>query len=274
MLSVIIPTLNEEAALARTLAQFERLPGAWEVIVADSGSGDRTVEIARERGAMVVENAPAGRGAAMNAGAARATGEILIFLHADTLLPDTSYGLITDALSDPGVAGTAFRLRMDNRDWRYRMLTAVATLRFRIQNTFFGDQAIAVRRRNFERIGGYREPLLMEDVDLSRRLRRTGTLKLLPAHVTTSVRRFEQGGVLRQLLQMSLLQAAYAAGVPAERLLRWYRDARSDTESDWQSPERIDLDQLALLDDGDCPFDPDMSEQHGPILLVFLRWLG
>lgn len=270
MISVVIPTLNEEASLVSTLDQFRHLAGDWELIVADSGSVDRSVAIARERGVTVVEGAPAGRGRAMNAGAGCATGEILLFLHADTLLPDTAYRIITDALSNPDISATGFHLRMNTREWRYRMLSPIATLRFRVQRTLFGDQAIAVRRRDFEGIGGYHEPLLMEDVDLSRRLRQRGRLHLLPAYVTTSARRFEQGGVLKTLLLMSLFQAAYAAGVPAERLHRWYRATRSEQDA----IGRIDLHQLRLLDDDGQPFDFCEGVQHGPVLLVFLRWLG
>lgn len=260
--------------MPRVLEQFERLGGRWQVIVTDSGSSDRTVDIARRSEATVVDNAPAGRGAAMNAGAERATGEILLFLHADTLLPDDAYAEITDALGRPEMVATAFRLRMDRDEWRFKLLSPIATARFRIQRTFFGDQAIALRRVDFERLGGYQEPDLMEDVELSRRLRRGGRLELLPGHVTTSARRFEQGGVFRTLARMSALQFAYALGVSANRLSCWYGLGRNDPEPPAVRIERIDLNGLVFRTDEGDPIDiRDLADQR-PLLLVFLRWLG
>lgn len=274
LISVIIPALNEEATLGQTLDQFDRLAGRWEVIVADSGSDDRTVEIAREAGAIVVEAAPAGRGLAMNAGVERARGDVLLFLHADTLLPEHAHDLIVNELADPAVAATGFRLRMDRDEWRYCLLSPISVLRFRVQRTFFGDQAIAVGRRDFDALGGYREPVLMEDVELSRRIRKRGELRLLPAYVTTSARRFERDGVFRTLLLMSLFQAAYAIGVSADCLANWYRHARSAPEPAPETVENIELAELELRDECDRQVDLAANGQHGPVLLVFLRWLG
>lgn len=224
-IAVIIPTLNEAAIIAGTLAQFDTLPGQWEIIVADSGSQDGTQAIARSRKALVVD-VPVGRGAGMNAGAAVATSGVLLFLHADTMLPQQAHDLISTELADPAVAATAFRLTTDGTGWRYRLIPLVSRLRVRVQRTFFGDQAIAVRRADFERIGGYSEPLLMEDVALSRRLRREGKLRMLPADVLTSSRRFERGGMLRSLVFMSCLQVAYSFGISSSRLARLYRNVR------------------------------------------------
>ncbi len=224
-ISVIIPTLNEVALIGSALAQFQDLPGDWEIIVADSGSTDTTLEIARSFGVTVVDGPP-GRGVGMNAGAAAATGEILLFLHADTRLPQAAHALICRELADSGVAATAFHLAMDGSGWRYRCIEIASKIRIRIQRTFFGDQAIAVRRHDFERIGGYSEPALMEDVALSQRLRREGKLRTLPAEVVTSARRFEHSGFVRTFIFMSGLQLAYALGVPTSRLARLYRHVR------------------------------------------------
>ena len=228
-ISVIIPTLNEAGTIDAALRQFDRLPGVWDVIVADSGSSDGTREIAAAHPGARVVAAGRGRGAGMNGGSALATGEILLFLHADTFLPRDAYALITRALTDSRTSATAFRLRLDRDDWPYRVVPLASRLRVRVQRTFFGDQAIAVRRADFERVGGYAEAPLMEDVDLSRRLRRLGRLRVLPASVVTSSRRFEQGGVFRTLALMAGLQALYACRVPAGRLTRWYRPARDAT---------------------------------------------
>lgn len=162
----------------------------------------------------------------MNAGASEATGDILLFLHADTFLPEDAHQQITTALADPAVVATAFHLTMDSPGWRYRLIPYISSIRMRVQRTFFGDQAIAVRRADFERIGGYAEPYLMEDVALSRRLRREGKLRVLGAKVMTSSRRFEHGGMIRTLVMMTCMQAAYTLGVSADRLARIYRHVR------------------------------------------------
>jgi rSAM/selenodomain-associated transferase 2 len=225
-ISVIIPTLNEAGSIAKALAQFEALAGEWELIVADSGSRDGMQEIVAAIPAARLVSVPRGRGAGMNGGAAVASGEILLFLHADTLLPQDAYTLITQTLADPRISATAFHLRLDRLEWRFRLVWLAGRIRLPVQRTFFGDQAIAVRRSDFERIGGYREALLMEDVDLSRRLRRVGKLRVLPAEVITSARRFERHGVIRTLAFMTGLQIAYALRIPADRLARWYADVR------------------------------------------------
>src|SRR5688500_15519690 len=189
--SVIIPTLNEASAIDAALGQFDTLPGNWDLIVADSGSTDGTCEIAARYPGVRVESVPRGRGAGMNGGAAAASGDVLLFLHADTLLPTDAHALVTGALADARTSATAFRLRLDRNDWPYWLVPLASRLRIPVQRTFFGDQAIAVRWRDFERVGGYREALLMEDVELSRRLRKLGRLRLLPESVVTSARRFE-----------------------------------------------------------------------------------
>lgn len=267
-ISVIIPTFNEVQAIGATLAQFASLAGCWEVIVADSSSTDGTREIVQALGCARLVDGPPGRGAAMNAGAACTMGQILLFLHADTHLPSNAYALIVDHLSNQAVNATAFRLRVDRDERRYRLLTPVSRLRFSIQRTFFGDQAIAVRRADFERVGGYQEPYLMEDVDLSRRLRRLGELRLLPAEVVTSARRFEQCGILRSLALMTALQLLYDLGVPAERLRRLYSDVRQPARSD-----KLALSELAFVGDDGCEVSPRAWRGH-PVLLVFMRWLG
>ena len=162
----------------------------------------------------------------MNAGAARATGDILLFLHADTRLPTGAWRLITSALHDRCTSMTAFHLQLDRMDGFYQLVPWVSRVRVYVQRTFFGDQAIAIRRQDFLALGGFQEQLLMEDVDLSRRANALGRLKVLPARVTTSARRFERYGVIRTLAFMSGLQVAYSFGAPATRLARWYAAIR------------------------------------------------
>lgn len=226
LVSCVIPTFDEAATIGACLRQLSSLPGAWEIIVADSGSSDGTTRIAAATPCVRLVDAPRGRGAGMNAGAAVASGDILLFLHADTFLPRDAWRLIVTSLADPRASATAFHIRLDRQGWRYRLVALVSRIRIPVQRTFFGDQAIAVRRADFEAIGGFRELTLMEDVDLSRRLRRRGRLRTLPAHVTTSARRFERHGVARTLAFMTVLQSAYALGVSADRLARWYAAIR------------------------------------------------
>ena len=226
LISVVIPTLNESATIASTLNQLLALAGNWEIIVADSGSSDGTPAIANRVPCVRVVDVPQGRGVGMNGGAAIASGAILLFLHADTRLPSNAFALITAALGNPRTSATAFHLRFDSENWRFRFLEIVSRVRIPTQRTFFGDQAIAVRREDFQRVGGYGEAGLMEDIELSRKLRRMGHLRVLPAHVTTSPRRFERGGVVRTLLFMGILQIAYFLRVPGDRLARWYAEVR------------------------------------------------
>ena len=225
-ISCVIPCLNEASVIVACLEQFKHLPGKWEVIVADSDSTDGTREIAAAYDGVTIVDAPRGRGVGMNAGATRATSELLLFLHADTILPDDAWQLIITALADKRTSATAFRLRLDRKEPMYKLVEVASHIRILLQRTFFGDQAIAVRRRDFQSLGGFREVPLMEDVDLSRRLRRIGRLTVLSAQVTTSARRFERHGVIRTLLLMTGRQVAYGLGVPAERLARWYAAVR------------------------------------------------
>ncbi len=270
LISAVIPTYNEAAVIEQTIRQFDDLAGNWEILIADSGSGDRTVALASQFDTVVVD-APEGRGLGMNAGAKVATGDILLFLHADTLLPEDAHSLIVNALADPRTSATAFQLRMDRPELRFRLLSTVSKIRFYIQRTFFGDQAIAVRRADFERLGGYREPFLMEDVDLSKRLRRTGRLKMLPAEVTTSARRFERYGVFRTLTMMTVFQLLYAVGVSASALAFSYKHVRQ-TKDQPDVPAQP-LETLRFEDENG--HQVRLADLRGaPVLMVFLRWLG
>lgn len=225
-ISCVIPCLNEEGTIGACLEQFDTLPGCWQVIVADSTSTDGTREIASSFSGVRIVDVPPGRGAGMNAGAAAATGDVLLFLHADTTLPEDAWQLVTTALKDEQTSTTAFHLKLDRSERQYRLVEIASRIRIPVQRTFFGDQTIAVRRRDFEAIGGYSNLMLMEDVDLSRRLRKIGKLRILPALVTTSARRFQRYGVLRTLAMMTGFQIAYSLGVSADRIARWYAAVR------------------------------------------------
>ena len=211
--SVIIPSLNEAATVG---AAIDSAAGA-EVIVADGGSSDATVEIARARGARVIEGERM-RARQMNRGAAVATGDALIFLHADTLLPPDGLVAVSTGLERFAFGG--FRI-----EFLEPGLTTVAraiNVRTRLTRAPWGDQAQFIRRDAFARVGGFREIPIMEDYDLAGRIRRSERV-LLPLTVRTSGRRFLQKGVGRTAAMNWTIISAYHLGVSPERLARWYR---------------------------------------------------
>jgi len=216
----VIPTLDEAATVAGTIAAARAVLPDAEVIVADAGSGDGTAQAAAAAGARVLQ-APGARAAAMNAGAAAASGDVLVFLHADTHLPAGAGTAIDAALRRAGAG--AFRIGFD----RPRPLVERAVnARSRLLGIVYGDQAIFVSREAFERVGGYRPLPIMEDRDLAARLRRTGGLAIVPLAVTTSARRHRSDGHARALARNWLIQLLYTLRVPPERLARMYPPAR------------------------------------------------
>lgn len=226
-ISVILITLNEVAVVGRCLAylQLEAMAdGAVEVIVSDGGSTDGTVEVARAYAPVVI--APGGRAIGLNAGAAMASGEILLFLHADTLLPPGAFDAVRDALRDPATVGGRFRLSLDNPGLPFRIVGAAINARDRLLGGFTGDQAVFVRAPLFRTMGGYAAIPLMEDLDFAARLGREGRVARLPQAVTTSARRWERQGLVRTVLRMWTLRLLYLAGISPQRLAPHYRDAR------------------------------------------------
>ncbi len=228
MISIIIPVLDEEASLPRTIRSC-REAGPCEVVVADGGSRDRTVEIAHARADAVVETTR-GRAAQMNAGAAAARGDVLLFLHADSRLPGGSATAVLGALEDPAVVGGAFRLRLAASPGAGRYARGLLGITGRmigaracVTRSFTGDQAIFVRAETFRAVGGYPEIPLMEDVEMSRRMRRAGKTVLLPHRVETSGRRWEAWGPLRTVLFMWRLRVGYLLGMTPTQCAQAYR---------------------------------------------------
>ncbi len=221
--SVIIPTWNEEACLAQTLRALRADPPD-EVIVADGGSTDDTRAAAAE--ADLFLEAPRGRAAQMNAGAARARGDVLLFLHADCTLDP---GALADAqrrLRPPGVAAGCFTMTVQAQGLLYRSIDACATARVRLTGLVYGDQGLFLRRADFERLGGFPPLRLMEDVFLSRALRRRGRVVVSPKRIYVSPRRWQRAGLVRQTLRNWALTALAAGGVHPDRLARFYPAVR------------------------------------------------
>jgi rSAM/selenodomain-associated transferase 2 len=223
LISIIVPTLNEATTMRDLAASLGRLRGEFEVIVCDGGSADATVEMARQCGLRVIE-APRGRGPQMNAGARSAKGDTLLFLHADTRLPEDALALVAGALANERVCGGNFSLIFGGDSREARMLTRIYPL-LRLGGMLYGDSAIFVRRSVFDRLGGYREYPIFEDCDLYRRMRRLGTFVRLNARATTSSRRFE-GKFVRTFALWSLMQALYWLGVNPNLLNRLYKPLR------------------------------------------------
>jgi len=219
-ISVIIPTLNEEAHLARTLEIVMARP-IREVFVVDAGSRDSTVEIARAFGAEVLSNAPRGRAMQMNYGASLASGEILLFQHADTRLPVDFDEHISAAMRKSPRALGAFRLCIDSPRRSFRWIECAVAQRSKRLRRPYGDQSLFMRREVFEQLGGYREIPIMEDYDLVRRAAKRGRVRVLEACVTTSARRWLADGVIRTTLCNQGIALAYRLGVSPARLARW-----------------------------------------------------
>jgi len=222
-LTVVVPTLNEAERIVACLQPLR----AWrkhgtELIVADGGSTDTTVVLAKPWADHVLVG-PRGRAKQMNLGASMATGDVLLFLHADTQLPADAPAVLEAALTDAQVSWGRFDVQIDGESPLLKLVAALMNLRSRHSGIATGDQAMFVRRDVFQRVGGFPDQPLMEDIELSKRLRKLSRPACLRQRVITSGRRWEQHGVLRTIVLMWMLRALYWIGLPAERLARMYR---------------------------------------------------
>ena len=221
--SVIIPALNEAPCLPETL-QSLRDQGAGQIIVVDGGSTDATREAAAT--ADLVLTAPRGRANQMNVGASRATGEVLLFLHADCTLEPKSLAAAWECLTQRRCSAACFTMTVRAAGWWYRSIDACATARVRLTGLIYGDQGLAVRRADFERLGGFPPLRLMEDVFFSRTLSRQGRMVVLPQRIFVSPRRWQRAGLVRQTLRNWMLTTLAAAGVHPDRLAAFYPEVR------------------------------------------------
>lgn len=225
MISVVIPALNEERALPATLDRLYAQPGDFETILVDGGSTDATRRIAGRYPGLRIEDAPRGRASQMNAGAGVARGEWLLFLHADTLLPEDALARIAELPADVSAGG--FRHRFSGRGPTLRLVSLMDNVRCRATRVVFGDQAMFVRRTLFRQLGGFPDVERLEDVYFCDRLLARARPVLLDQAVVTDSRKFEEQGVWRSLARVGVILLCANLGVRLPRFsLRFFEDVR------------------------------------------------
>lgn len=223
--SIVIPVLHEAPIIREAVARIRALSGgdAIEILVVDGDPEGSTLRVIGDDSVRQL-CARKGRGNQLNCGAWASSGEILLFLHADTALPPGALLRIAAVLRDPSIAGGAFALQIDSPRWVFRFIERATSLRSRLTRIPYGDQAIFLRRESFLALGGFRDLPLLEDVDLMRRLGRAGSrIEILSEPVTTSSRRWEKEGVFYTTFRNRLLMILFCLGVDVKRLARWYR---------------------------------------------------
>ncbi len=225
-ISVIVPAVNEAETIGGCLAQF-RDAGGVEVVVVDGGSSDGTKEAVKASGvAGWLASPQKGRAFQMNYGAAATSGEVLLFLHADTHLPGDGLKLIADSMTDPEVVGGRFRLGLSEDTWMFRLIALFSTFRSRYLGITYGDQGIYVRRSVFDRMGGFPALEIFEDSEFCSAASRLGRFVMLDAPVCSSTRRWRRWGVFGTVVRMWALRLLYICSVSDDRLSRRYRDVR------------------------------------------------
>ena len=223
-ISIIVPTLNEERGLAETLKHIQQLT-PHEIIVSDGGSNDKTLEIAAAFTKNIVKG-PTGRALQMNAGAEIATGDILLFLHADSRMEPASLEKISSSMEDSEEIGGAFSLRIDSEKWSLRLINRFANLRSKYLGMAYGDQAFFVKSTVFQKMNGFAEIPICEDIDFFKRLRKTGPVILLKEKVLTSPRRWNKEGIWFTTLRNILIATLFELRFPPRILTKWYQIIR------------------------------------------------
>jgi rSAM/selenodomain-associated transferase 2 len=243
MVSVIIPTYNEESAILLALGALARAGGEFEVIVVDGESTDRTRRLVEECIPIFPQPlrliaAPRHRALQLNAGAKEARGDVLLFLHADVVFPCQGIETPERVLQMPAAVGGNFDLAFEGRSTWSRLFTWVNRVRRRF-GIYYGDSGIFVRREVFERLGGFRPIPIMDDYEFARRMERAGKTTFVPARLLVSDRRWREQGVLHTLWSWFWVQALYSLGVPPRFLVRWYRPVRTKALCTASSPQRL-----------------------------------
>jgi rSAM/selenodomain-associated transferase 2 len=222
MISIIIPALNEEEYIGACIAAIKKNGDSCEIIVADGGSSDRTAEIAERQEGVKVVKTGRGRGLQMNAGASHATGEILLFLHADTILEDGWSKVVEAAMQNASIMGGAFTFAIPHPGKKYRLVEQWVGFRCSLFKLPYGDQGIFVRRDIFKKLEGCKNIPLMEDVDLIERVKRLGKIVILDKKAFTSERRWLKKGLLRTASLNQMIMFLYRMGISPHKLAKIY----------------------------------------------------
>ncbi|HEY9852962.1 MAG TPA: TIGR04283 family arsenosugar biosynthesis glycosyltransferase [Leptolyngbyaceae cyanobacterium] len=223
-ISIIIPVLNEAKNIKQVLSN---LPDSsnLEIIVVDGGSQDETVAIVRSLGIKILFSS-GGRAMQMNTGAAMATGDIFLFLHADTILPTGFPAMVTNALAETGIIAGAFKLAIDAEIWGIGLIEKMVNWRSRFCSLPYGDQAIFLKADVFKQIGGFPQLPIMEDFVLIRHLKKLGKITILPVPAITSGRRWQKLGIVKTTSINQLMIIGYYLGISTEKLAHWYRNQK------------------------------------------------
>jgi len=222
--AIIVPVRNEARLLLPLIDRLQHL-NSDELILVDGGSTDATCEMLARSGLNWIASKP-GRAVQMNAGAAICDSDILLFIHADTVVDSSHISKLREVMRDADVVGGRFDVRLSGRSPLFRVIACFINWRSRLTRISTGDQCLFVRRSVFENMGGFADQPLMEDVEFSKRLKRLGRVVCLRETVTTSSRRWEHYGVFRTIALMWKLRLLYWLGVSPDKLARIYRDAR------------------------------------------------
>lgn len=224
MITIVVPFYNEEKLLRKNSAKFQTLSKQAELIFVDGGSIDKGVDIACQHGKLF--HSKKGRAIQMNKGGFSARGDILFFMHADTMITPDELSAIEDAINNRGFIGGCLTQRIDKDAFVYRFIEAQGNSRARRHKIFYGDQGIFVKKDAFEKIGGFPNASIMEDVLFAQQLRKMGQTVVLPDKITVSARRWERNGIIKTTLLFNLIIILFLLKVPLDKIKRLYEDIR------------------------------------------------
>jgi len=226
MISIVIPALNEEKVIANTLKCLLSLAGDYEVIVVDGGSQDRTLEIVRLYESVTLIVSDKGRAIQMNAGAAQARGEFILFLHADTLLPKHALTTIQSYENNTDVNAGGFLHKFSGDDWRLRMISAIDNYRCRRSLVFYGDQALFVRSSLFNELSGFPNQPILEDWEFGRRLVKMTSPVMVKDYVITDSRKFENIGIWKSFFRIFYILTKLKLGFSISKQHPFFKEVR------------------------------------------------
>jgi len=221
--SIIVPVLNEAGNICNLVDMLQKLEGDKEVIIVDGGSTDGTLQHIPD--SFITVNSERGRGRQLNKGAAAATGDILLFLHCDSILEEDVLQKVQDVIK-AGYVGGCFTMKFDRKNWMLSIIAYLSNLRVKITGVIFGDQGMFVRNDIFQSLGGFADIPIMEDMEFSGRLKKAGKIKQLNERIVTSARRFEKGGIIKTMLFMHKMKIMYWMGKSPEELYLLYKNVR------------------------------------------------